>query len=192
MISKNDFIEKLKDAAIREQEIVQRYITHGSSFVFNGDEDKDFKLKKVIADNFSLNPECVIMIGSAKLGFSIAPLKLWKAFDDESDIDMVIISNEIFDEFWVDLYDFNLELTDRTEEEQERFEKFLIYFFKGWLRPDLFPFSYEKKNQWFDFFNSISYGEFGERKITGAIFRNFHFYENYHIQNVKKIRHGGI
>ena len=82
--------------------------------------------------------------------------------------------------------------TGRTEEEQERFEKFLIYFFKGWLRPDLFPFSYEKKNQWFDFFNSISYGEFGERKITGAIFRNFHFYENYHIQNVKKIRHGGI
>lgn len=192
MISKDDFITKLKDTSIDNQEIVQRYITHGSSFAFNEDDDKYFKLKKLIAVNFSLNPEHVIMVGSAKLGFSIAPSKLWKAFGDESDIDMVIISEVVFDEFWIDLYDFNLDLTDRTQEEQKRFDKFLNYFFKGWLRPDLFPFFYNKKDEWFDFFRSISYGEFGERKITGAIFRNFYFYENYHIRNLKNIRHGGL
>lgn len=132
------------------------------------------------------------MVGSAKLGFSIAPSKLWKSFDEESDIDMVIVSDVIFDDFWVDLYDFNLELTSRTEAEQNRFNRFLNYFFKGWIRPDLFPFSYNKKDEWFEFFRTISYGEFGARKITGAIFRNSYFYENYHIRNVKNIRLGGL
>lgn len=188
MISKDDFITILKDQSINEQEIVQRYITYGSSFIFDKDDDKYFKLKKIISNNFNLNPENVIMVGSAKLGFSIAPLKLWKSFDDESDIDMVIVSDVIFDEFWVDLYDFNLELTDRTEDEQNKFNRFLNYFFKGWLRPDLFPFSYSKKDKWFDFFSAISYGDFGERKITGAIFRNFNFYEKYHIRNLKNIK----
>jgi len=192
MILKDDFIAILKDQAIDEQEIVQKYITHGSSFAFNEDDDKYFRLKKIIADNFNLNPENVFMVGSAKLGFSIAPLKLWKSFDDESDIDTVIVSDAIFDEFWVDLYDFNLELTPRTEEEQKRFNKFLNYFFKGWFRPDLFPFSYNKKDEWFDFFRDISYGEFGKRKITGAIFRNYYFYEKYHIKNLKNIRYGGL
>ena len=177
---------------VNNQEIVQRYITHGASFVFDEDEDKHFRLKKLISDNFNLSPENVIMVGSAKLGFSIAPSKLWKSFDEESDIDMVIVSDVIFDDFWVDLYDFNLELTSRTEAEQNRFNRFLNYFFKGWIRPDLFPFSYNKKDEWFEFFRTISYGEFGARKITGAIFRNSYFYENYHIRNVKNIRLGGL
>lgn len=192
MISKDDFITKLKNQSINNQEIVQRYITHGASFVFDEDEDKHFRLKKLISDNFNLSPENVIMVGSAKLGFSIAPSKLWKSFDEESDIDMVIVSDVIFDDFWVDLYDFNLELTSRTEAEQNRFNRFLNYFFKGWIRPDLFPFSYNKKDEWFEFFRTISYGEFGARKITGAIFRNSYFYENYHIRNVKNIRLGGL
>jgi hypothetical protein len=192
MITKGDFINFLKDQNITEQEIVQRCITHGTSYVFSEDDDKYFELKKIIANQFNLNPENVIMIGSAKLGFSIVPFKLWKSFDEESDIDMVIISESIFDEFWHDLYDFNLELMNRTVEEQTRFDKFLNYFFKGWLRPDLFPFSYPKKNKWFDFFRNISYGEFGKRKITGAIFRNLYFYENYHIRNLKNIRQGDI
>ena len=192
MISKSDFIKRLKNTSFTEQEIVQRCITHGSSFVFAGDDDKDFRLKKSIADNFSLNPESIVMIGSAKLGFSIAPHKLWKRFDDESDIDMVIISDKIFDNFWIDLYNFNVELVDRSKDEQDKFQSFLKYFFKGWLRPDLFPFDYKRRDDWFNFFKSISYGEFGIRKITGAVFRNFYFYENYHIHNLKVIRQGGF
>ena len=127
MISKDEFIVILREQELNEQEMVQRYITHGSSFVFDEDDGKYFKLKKIIADKFELRPEEVIMVGSAKLGFSIAPSKLWKSFDDESDIDMVIVSEEIFDKFWIDLYDFNLELIDRTEEEQKRYNKFLDY-----------------------------------------------------------------
>lgn len=132
------------------------------------------------------------MVGSAKLGFSINPTQLWKLFSDDSDIDMVIISDMIFDKFWRQLYEFNIDIKSRTEQEQKRFNSFLKYFFKGWIRPDLFPFEFDGKEKWDNFFRSISYKEFGNRKITGAIFRNLFFFENYHRNNIKQIRLGGV
>ena len=46
---------------------------------------------------------------------------------------MVIISATIFDKFWKDLYDFNfnINLTDRTEKEEKEYYRFLEYFFRG-------------------------------------------------------------
>lgn len=85
------------------------------------------------------------MIGSAKLGFSIAPSKLWKEFNEESDIDIVVVSDKIFDIYWQELFEFNIELTARSQGEQDLYEKFLNYFFRGWIRPDLFSFNFQKK-----------------------------------------------
>lgn len=192
MITVDEFKTKLRDEAISDLEIVQGYITHGPAFVFRDDDEKYFKLKRAIAQKFGLNPQDIIMIGSAKLGFSISPLKLWKPFNEDSDIDMVIISPEVFDKFWKELYDFNIKLTDRTEEEDRQYRVFLDYFFKGWLRPDMFPFSYTGRREWFEFFKSISYGEIGDHKVSGAIFRNHDFYECYHTGNIRTIRNGGV
>ena len=76
------------------------------------------------------------MVGSAKLGFSIAPSKLWKPFDGESDIDIVVVSEKSFTEYWSKLFLFNSN-TFRNEQDAERYEKFKDYFFRGWIRPDL-------------------------------------------------------
>lgn len=194
MITVDEFKVKLRDKSISDLDIVQRYLTHEPPFVFEGDEDKYFKLKRAVAQNFELNPQEVIMIGSSKLGFSISPRKLWEPFHDESDIDMVIISATIFNKFWKDLYDFNfnINLTDRTDKENKQYYRFLEYFFRGWLRPDVFPFSYLGRKEWEDFFKSISYGEFGDHKINGAVFRDWGFYEAYHTSNIREIRNGGV
>ena len=193
MITVDEFKGKLRDKSISDLEIVQRYITHGHPFVFEGDEDKYFRLKQTVAQKFGLNPQDVIMVGSGKLGFSISPLKRWQPSHDESDIDVAIISSDIFDRFWKELYDFNIKLTDRTVEQEKQYYRFLDYFFKGWLRPDVFPFSYVGQKEWLDFFKSISYGEFGDhRKISGAVFRDWGFYEAYHTSNIREIRNGGV
>ena len=195
MITVDEFKGKLRNQAISDIEVVQGYITHGPAFVFKDNDEKYFQLKNTIAQNFELNPQEVIMIGSAKLGFSISPRKLWESFHDESDIDMVIISATIFDKFWKDLYDFNfnINLTDRTEKEDKQYYRFLEYFFRGWLRPDVFPFLYSGRKEWEGFFKSISYGEFGEQhKISGAVFRDWEFYEAYHTSNIREIRNGGV
>ena len=184
-----EFQEILKSNSVSDLEIVQTHFAFGKPYVFD-DENKYFHLKKVISEHFKVSHEKVIMIGSAKLGFSIAPNKLWKPFNDESDIDMVVIDDQVFNAFWKDLYSFEIELIDRTTDDQKRYIKFLKYFFKGWIRPDLFPFDFKGKNEWEDFFKSISYKEFSERKITGAIFKEMFFFENYHKQNIKNLRLG--
>lgn len=188
MTTIEEFKNKLQDATITDLDIVQGCITPGSAFAFQGDDEKYFKLKKRIALEFGLNPQKVIMVGSAKLGFSISPGKLWQPFNDDSDIDMAIISPELFDRFWKELYDFNIDLTSRSEKEDKQYRDFLSYFFRGWLRPDMFPFSYEGRAAWFEFFKSISYGDYGNHKVTGAIFRNDDFYESYQTRNIRNIR----
>ncbi|MBD2212658.1 hypothetical protein H6G27_22685 [Nostoc linckia FACHB-104] len=183
----NLFKAVLKDKSNTDKLIVQKYIIHGTPYIFKNNEDKYFNLKHEIARHFNENPANLHMVGSGKLSFSIAPKKLWNPFSDTSDIDMAIISQRIFENFWSELYDFNILLKSRTENEQKLYNRFLKNFFKGWIRPDLFPFGYPGKNKWLDYCRSISY-KFSEQKVNCAIYYNFDFFEKYHISNINKLR----
>lgn len=188
-MNKDDFIAVLKDKSISDEEIVEKYISFGTPFVFIDDESLYFDLKTEIANFFSIgSKKNVIVVGSAKLGFSIAPHKRFQDINDESDIDIAIIDEELFDSYWEKLYEFNIGLKNRSHKEQDTYDKFLNYFFKGWLRPDLFPFNYDGKNDWFDFFNSISYKKYDKRKIAAAIYKNEYFFNQYHISTIKNLR----
>jgi hypothetical protein len=44
-----------------------------------------------------------VVVGSAKLGFSIVPDKRYRAFGETSDIDVVLCSSALFDLFWEDV-----------------------------------------------------------------------------------------
>jgi predicted nucleotidyltransferase len=186
------FKNDLRNQSLTDSEIVDRHILFGTPYIFKDEEDKYFSLKSVIANQFGVSHTNVIMVGSAKLGFSIAPKKLWTKIHDDSDIDMVIISEQLFDHYWKQLLEFNINLTYRNEQEDKKYREFLEYFFKGWLRPDKFPFNFPDKQAWFDFFKSISYKEYDKRKITGAIYRNEYFFKKYHENNIKKLRIGGV
>lgn len=184
-------VEKFKanlESYEHEEVIVQKYILHGTPYIFKNDEDKYFDLKREIATHFSEHYSNIHMVGSAKLGFSIAPKKLWKPFTIESDIDIVIVSTKLFENLWGGLHEFNIGLTSRTKAEDDTYKRFLDYFFKGWLRPDLFPFKYPVKTQWFEYFKSISYNKYGPQKITGALYHSFNFFEKYHVQNVASLK----
>lgn len=190
---KHRFMNDLKNEGKSDADITRKYISFGTPYIFQHDETIYLELKETIAKKFSVHPDGIKMVGSAKLGFSISPKKIWRPIHDESDIDMVIISSTLFDEYWQELFEFNnIENTIRSKEEDELYREFIDYLFKGWIRPDKFPFKYSKKDEWFKFFKSISYKKFGEKKITGAIYRNNYFFEKYHELNIKKIRAGGL
>ena len=184
------FKADLENDAITNEEIVNKYISFGTPYIFQDDEGQYHRLKQHIATKYSINNTEIIMIGSAKLGFSIAPIKIWKFFSDDSDIDVAIISESLFNLFWKELFDFNISLVIRTEQEESKYRSFLEYFFKGWLRPDLFPFEFEQKWGWFDFFRGISHEDFEGRKIAAAIFKEHFFFQRYHSRNIQEIRGG--
>ncbi len=184
----DSFKQDCVNKSLSNQYIVQKYLCHGASLVIS--DDTLFILKHEISCNFGIHPNEVILTGSGKLGFSIAPDKQFRYFNEESDIDFAIISNNLFEKYWQELLEFNINNRSRTRREERIYFNFINYLFKGWIRPDKFPFNYDKKSQWFEFFNNLTSKiyPFGEHKITAGIYKNFKTFELYNIKNIERVR----
>jgi len=186
---KEIFVKDIEENILKNNEIVEKYLISGTPYVFQGDEGVYYNLKREIADFFALSSiKDIFMVGSAKLGFSMDPDQYFVPMHDASDIDMVIINEELFDRYWKKIFDLSIALKPRTKKADDMHKEFLEYFFRGWIRPDLFPFKYDGRNDWFNFFYSISYKKYDKRKVTGAIYKNDYFFMKYHEKNISKIR----
>lgn len=167
---------------------------HGTPFVFSGKEDDYYNFRKRIAKKFEISFHEIFITGSGKLGFS--PRKK-KAFDYDSDIDVAIISSELYDKIMSYIHGYQMELRENrkaiSSRELEQYHKFLEYGAIGWMRPDLLPTSFrikEIKEDWFDFFDSISYGksEVGNYKVTAGAFKSYAHLEKYTLSGLRSIK----
>lgn len=163
-------------------QIVRKHIISGECYVLS--QDQYFDLRSAIADYFGLHPNEVLVVGSAKLGFSVAPDKRYCLFHDESDIDVVLVSSQLFDETWEYVLSYKQEGGDWPE-----YKQFVKYFFEGWIRPDKLPrselFPFGKK--WWEFFQSVTNsGMYGDYKIAGALYKSYYYLENYQTHCVQQ------
>ena len=187
------FFCDLADFTLSSMDIVEKHLLSGTPYVFEDNNDIYFDLRKELSIFFNVsNFNNILMVGSAKMGFSMNPHNCFRGIQDDSDIDMVIMDEGLFDVYWKKLFEFNLDyninLIPRSEKEEGQYKRFLEYFFKGWIRPDYFPFKYDGRKKWFDFFKKISYSKYDKRKVTGAIFKNEYFFKKYHASNIESIR----
>lgn len=129
-------------------EIVRKHITSGECCILP--PHKYFDLRSEVADHFELCPNEVLVVGSTKLGFSIAPHKRYRLFCDESDIDVALISSTLFDKFWKEAFVYWCDGSYWSG-----YNKFVRYFFRGWIRPDKLPPSrmFPLRKDWWDFFS---------------------------------------
>jgi hypothetical protein len=114
------------------------------------------------------------LVGSAQNGFSIKPGRRWQSFDfDTSDIDVAIISPELFDDMWIAVH------THMQENRYwPRIDDFRAYLFDGWIRPDVLPRRQAK--EWFEFFGSFERdGLFRSVGVRAALYPREHFLESY-------------
>ena len=78
-------------------QIVRKHIVSGDCFILS--QDEYFDLRSEVAEHFGLHPNEVLVVGSAKLGFSVAPNSRYREFCDESDIDVAMVSSMLFEQF---------------------------------------------------------------------------------------------
>ncbi len=170
-------VESFKgDLAIQTTlQIIRKHVIFGDCAVMS--QAQYFDLRSEVAEKYEVHPNEVLVVGSAKLGFSIAPGKRYRQFTDTSDIDVVIVSARLFDQIWKAVHHYW---------EQggywERSAQFKAYLFKGWIRPDKLPpaRSFELANDWWEFFNFLSSnGKYSVYKIAGALYREWYFLEAY-------------
>lgn len=172
----------------------RRRSLHGTPAVFNGNEDAYYEFRERIAKKFEINFHEIFITGSAKLGFSPHKKKL---FDYDSDIDIAIISAALYDRIMSSIHDFQMELRENrktvTYAELKKYHKFLEYGAIGWMRPDLLPTSFrvrQLKNDWFDFFDSISHGrsQVGNYQCTAGAFKSYAHLESYTLSGLRSLR----
>lgn len=191
-----EFLETL--AAIQDEDSLidfcRRHLLHGMPAVFAGRENDYYEFRKRIADKFSIGPHEVFIVGSAKLGFS--PRKQ-KYFDLDSDIDTAIVSSKLYDSIMEQIYDYQMQLrknrTAVSEYELNRYHQFLEYGAIGWMRPDKLPTAFrvkELRQDWFDFFNSISHGksEVGNYEVSAGVFKSYRYLELYILSDMRSLR----
>jgi hypothetical protein len=154
--------------------VVQKHITYGNCHILS--EDQYFELKARVAERFSLHPSEVLVVGSGKLGFSIAPSKRYRPFSDTSDIDVALVSASLFDRYWMDVFTFKAERNFWPKE-----NAFNAYLVKGWIRPDMLPPAqrFKQAKDWWDFFGQLTKELNTDYKITAGLYRAWPFLESY-------------
>jgi len=191
-----DFLKNLSEIGKADEmlDFCRKSVLHGTPFIFQGREGDFYEFRKRIAERFDISFHEVYITGSAKLGFS--PHKK-TVFSLESDIDVAIVSQKLFDEIMESIRQYQMELRESrlsvTEFEIKKYHKFLEYGAIGWMRPDHLPFSFrvkDLKDKWFGFFNSISYGksEVGNYKVNAGVFKTYQHLEKYTFSGMESLK----
>src|SRR5580658_7531529 len=81
--------------ALGPMEVIRKHITTGKPVALT--EDDYFTLRNKVAQKFELHPTAVILVGSCRTGFSIAPKKRYREARAHADLDVALISLERFD-----------------------------------------------------------------------------------------------
>ncbi len=159
------------------------------------DHSQQEHIKNKLATKYNVPIEQinVIVVGSAKLGFSITEkilfdgrtLPRYRKFSFFSDIDLAIISPPIFDKIWNELTNFS----HRQAYFPWTSRKLGDYLICGWLRPDHFPTGTSLRycDDWWDIFRDLTAKRFfGRRKVRGALFYNFDQLKKYQARSYKE------
>ncbi len=160
------------------------------------------ELRGQIADHFEITPECVLIVGSAKLGFTLRhkmakspdelPRPPFSEFSDSSDVDIAIVSDRLFDDIWKASFRFwHTSGYANAGAYWPSGKSFREYFFRGWMRPDHLPAEggFRYRSDWFDFFRRLTSARAaGDYKISAGLYREAYFLEAYQTIAINQCR----
>lgn len=181
--------------------IVQKHLIDGSSYFFDIIQiGEEFEFKKDLAKSLGVHIRDIVIVGSAKLGFSIKPdennlsFYPFKKFDfdfendvenKKSDLDVAIVSGSLFDRQLVNIYNHTNSYSNANFKGTTK-KSFAGYILKGWLRPDFIPEDYVITNdiQTVQEKYKMKYG----RDVNIGIYKSWFFFEKYHQNNINNIK----
>jgi hypothetical protein len=149
-------------------------------------------LRQRVADHFGISADQVVVVGSAKVGFCLTdkrvkdgegPRPAFSPFDDQSDVDLAIVSDGLFDDIWKRSFEFwHTSGYAQGWGYWSSGKDFRNYIFRGWMRPDKLPSEglFRYKDEWFDFFRLlVSERAAGDYRITAGLYRESYFLQAY-------------
>ncbi|MBO6243024.1 MAG: hypothetical protein J6O41_00410 [Clostridia bacterium] len=148
----------------------------------------DFKM--LVSEAMNIGYNNVVMVGSAKIGYSLSPNKFLKHFTDEgeekSDIDIAIVSPYLFDFYW----NMFRKSYDATKETLYQYISRAIY--RGYISDrDMFNIE-ECRKEWVKLSSAatrqLQSKMYFKHDIHYRIYRDWKDMEEYHIQTIEKLK----
>jgi|GEM_PF-2990839 len=189
----NELRELLGVKSIKE--VVRRYFLTKEPICFQGDQDLVYELQKSLSDHFDVHTKDIEIVGSSKIGISLSgdPARRGKKFDEESDVDIVIVSSELFDRGWHELMNFSRQSHLFRYGDRDHIRRSFSNIKSGIISPDLLPTRMDFSQKWWEVFNRLSgQGKFETRDIRGRLFKDWWFAEHYYSIMLAKISSGEI
>lgn len=159
-------------------------------------------IRRHLASHLPVAPENIIIVGSAKMGFSLNPDSYFRPFGKNSDIDIVVVDTELFDQVWHALLQWHYPRRQLGLEPASAHwagdRKRDIYW--GWLTPHKIRFDglyfpqalvpiRNLAGQWFGAFQSLSlYPQFNTRTINSRLYRTWDHARVYHIDGLRTLK----
>ncbi|RVQ66948.1 hypothetical protein EKN06_08340 [Croceicoccus ponticola] len=140
----------------REERARRLFITERPASL-SRDQDREFRIKTEISQQFSIPYTAVSFCGSAQIGFSVHKDQLFQP--GVSDLDAACIDAQLFQRAWIDVIETTRAFTDltpfghRTTDEINVFREQIVK--RGMIRVDAMPLS-ETKTAWSTFQGRVS------------------------------------
>lgn len=193
---------------LSEKQFYTKHIIRSDNWYFEGYLRKspnevirlldDYRL--IVSESFNVSFNSVMMVGSGKLGFSMSPpnaehpenSKMFLPFNDDenvrkiSDIDIAIISSEIFHEYW------KLFRKSYKTKFQNAYKHLYNELYRGYINERNIMEVDDCRKKWNEA-ASISKKKlrldlYFRHEISYRIYRNWEDFEEYNIQNIRKIK----
>ena len=95
---KERFISDLRNRPLSF--VFSKWILDRTPHIFEGERVKGIEWRHQLAAELGVDSHAISIIGTAALGFSLNPNKNFKYYDENSDIDLAIISHHHFEIGW--------------------------------------------------------------------------------------------
>lgn len=100
LVEKHDLSAEELSSLLTEMDnfdvVAKVFLLEGVPYVFSSSPMKYLIFREQVANKFGIGYQDVCIVGSAKLGFSPSPKKFGRKFQENSDVDVVIISDKMF------------------------------------------------------------------------------------------------
>ncbi len=174
-----DYVTAQLSRSVSHRVISRRLYLYDFSAVFADSPDVGFLILNDIKEHFNIPFSSIKIAGSAQIGHSFHKDKDFTP--GESDLDVAIINEQLFKEYFELAHTFTRGYTDNTKFDMRSgnntFEAFKESLCKGMFRPDLMP-NCQKKTDHISFFNRLSNKHLTLFKsISCAIYFSEHFFE---------------
>ena len=132
------------------------------------------------------------VVGSGRIGFSLSPEKYGVPYLPESDLDVVVVSAELFDIAWFDLLRLGRKYFGLQKNVQSWIDTHKEnHIFFGFIVPDRLPGAVAISPTWFRTFRGLARNpSLAGRDVNGRLYRTWDHVHVHQLYSLRKIQQG--